>query len=187
MRWRLITIPRTGGVSMAEAYGRGTESGHAHLPAKVFPDEVKLFAVVRNPLDRLISICAYIRGAYQLNLAPREFRLWVCDGCRPDLHDPPQGLAITTWRGPDGLRITSPQTAWLDDRVMLLRFDQLQAAGRRLAAETGQQDRWLPLLNTSKRQPTIEAYYDDRSLDAALERYAGDAALWCELTGADVL
>jgi hypothetical protein len=85
------------------------------------------------------------------------------------------------------LRITSPQTAWLDDRVMLLRFDQLQAAGRRLAAETGQQDRWLPLLNTSKRQPTIEAYYDDRSLDAALERYAGDAALWCELTGADVL
>lgn len=164
MKYRYIDIPKTASTAIRTALGRGhSKHDGAHLPASAFPDVPLLVAVVRDPLDRLVSAYSH---RYRHTADVPGFRRWVSEGCR-------------------GLFVATPQVHWLDQRVELLRFDRLPGclydwcAGHRVQIQ-----RPLRVLNVSTRQVTA-AYYDRETELAVRSIYADDFAMWERCCGMD--
>ena len=177
IRWRFIHIPRNGGLSVASAYGRGTEGGHQHLPASCYPDRaIRLVALIRDPTERAVSLCAHLLAVKNRPLTTADFRDWVADGCPANFE---QGeISSFTWRGPSGLRITHPQIAWLNGRVDLLLFER---APRDLAGymkSLGRRAVQLPTLNPSQRLRPASLYLDHPTAARLRDIYHEDYELW---------
>lgn len=178
MRWRFIHIPKTGGVSLAEAYTRGTEQGHAHLPAYVFPAGVRLFAMIREPTDRAVSMCAYLLRVKNRVLVPEDFHEWVAGGCQADYMLPHDDTVVVSWRGPDGLRMTSKQVQWLDSRVELLLYERFEQEAAKLAAAIGVAPKKPPRRNASLRRRNPNEYLTIETARRLEEIYWQDYELW---------
>jgi hypothetical protein len=185
MRWRLIHIPKCAGTAIADAYGYGTEPGHPHLPSELFGSNVKLFAIIREPLDRAVSICAYIHSAYNIAynrvLQVDEFRRWAASGCPSDFDD--GSVRVVSFRGVGGLRITSQQVKWIDNRVTLLRFDRLEEDVTRQMDSLGIAPKPLARVKPSRRLQETAAYYDRATQNTILRHYWQDVELWERMTG----
>jgi hypothetical protein len=179
-RWRFIHIPKTAGESVARAYGRGTEHGHPHLPATVFAPDVHLFTVIREPFDRAVSICAYLFATLLRDLEPANFHAWVEGGCHHDHHGA-DGLIIVSWRGPDGLRITSPQRRWLDGRVTALCFEQIDIQLPAYMQSLGVEPQPLPHANASRRLKQLARYDDPGTMRRLEDLYWLDFELWSKV------
>jgi len=179
IRWRFIHIPKTAGISISQAYGYGTEIGHPHTPASEFDPDVRMFAVIRNPIDRAISICAYLFAVKQRELTPVDFHQWVAAGCHHDHLE--QDLAIVSWRGPRELRITSEQKCWLTPAVQLVGYERLAADLPSVIRLLGLTPKKLPLLNVSLRHRTAAAYHDPATWESLATRYYADFQIWNQL------
>lgn len=157
--WAFIHIPRTGGTAFRAVYG----SGPARKPSRSqHPsdglDAAYLFAFVRNPFDRAVSLCAYLHPAESLKLD--TFRHWVLAGCVSPEYKP--------------LTISSPQARWLDDRVVRVQYESREFELPAVLEAIDELPTPIPWLNTSKRTRDWREYYDDETRDAVVERYAED-------------
>ena len=170
-----IHIPKTGGSSISEAlqiqkfrnrrrlvrgtrYGGIVTFGHEPLPwlqqHGLAPVDAFVFAFVRNPYDRAVSLWAHNNKRNHAGLTFGEF-------CRalPDLH----------WR------IRSPQVRWLDGVTLgfLGRYERLQADFDRLCGILGVERRALPHLNAGERGACGD-YYDGETMAIVRGHYGVD-------------
>ncbi len=159
--WRLIHIPKTGGNALRQAYGVGNwPGGDRHLPSWAFHDEgIQHVAVIRSPLDRTVSLCAYLmRGKLeeeQRHLTRDEFRAWWGGGMKS------ARAVILPGMGRPTLRLNSPQSDWLRGGEYLIDFDNLEAHAGRWALTQGLRPLMLGVPNRSRHHP-YEWYYRDR-------------------------
>lgn len=179
MRWRFIHIPRTGGTSFAEAYGRGTEESvpgmiaksdkpvpniPAHLPARFFPKEVVTFAFIRNPYERAFSMLGYLLNMNHIDGVPQDLMSrWKADGCPTipekafcawaDLGFPCRNIASVHALHGESLSFLTPQVDYLRPDTIKLRYDRMEAETRRITEYLGLEYRPLPRMNAMLGRP----------------------------------
>jgi hypothetical protein len=107
-----IHIPRTGGTSIAAQIGSST----FHYPARAFAGPT--FAVVRNPYDRAVSICASQFDWTSDPLPVEVFEEWVKNDMWADVVN--RG---TVWELP----YAAPQCCFVDDSTEVFQFENYGA------------------------------------------------------------
>lgn len=137
-QWRFVHIPKNAGSSYRHTYPQGvhlhpcTINGvhitklPPHTPATEFPKDFFTFAIIRNPLDRAVSICAYILRGLKTKLTPAMFQDWVADGFPTEIAKLGQpilqaGYVVDSLK----LLITAPQTAYLRHDTHIVRYEFL--------------------------------------------------------------
>jgi len=171
-----IHIPKTGGMSISKAlkiqkfrdrrrlrpgaeYSGIVTFGHEPLPwlqqHDLAPRDAFVFAFVRNPYDRAVSLWAFNNKRNQAGLTFAEF-------CR--------ALPRLGWR------IRNPQMRWLEGVTLgfLGRFERLQQDFEQLCGILGVERRKaLPHLNEGERGVCSD-YYDWQTATIVREHYAVD-------------
>jgi hypothetical protein len=109
-------------------------------------------------------------------LTAGDFQQWVAEGCSADYYG--DDLVVRSWRGIDGLTMTSEQIAWLDGRVELLCFERLAEDVARFMISLNIAPRRLPRRNASNRRRPAVHYCDGETARALEDRYWRDFELW---------
>lgn len=170
-RWRFVHIPRTGGTSLAEAYGRGTDPrGHPHSPASAYPSRFALWTVVRNPFSRAVSIYTYLHRNGPAT--PAGFQHWAAAGF------PVEGRLGTPAKD---LVISDQQVNWLDAPcVAIVRHEYLSEDMQRICRWLGLPRQQIPHKNGFRKQPWT-SYYNEAAAEQVACKYADDLALYARL------
>lgn len=167
--FRFVHVPRTGGTSVRAALG--IHEPETHLTAEECRRrraEVRLFAFVRNPWERAVSIYAFfLRGR---RVTPVGFRRWVAEGMPH-----PSGHRPTLYAGePYAIDVTAPQSAFLEGGVDWIgRHETLADDFRSLCEWLGIDRRALPCENGSEH-PAPADLYDDCTLNRIGDLYRED-------------
>jgi hypothetical protein len=155
--------------SIKAAFGvkRGSQEWRAYTDGVLDPNwsardpSYFVFAVVRNPFDRLISSWKYLPAYRKKNLAEV-------------LKNPPM-------EGHDFRHLTRPQIAILKDPATgklvvddLIRFEALQEDFDRICDKVGKPRVQLPHKNWSWRWSGYQSYFDDGTRKLATEMFAED-------------
>jgi hypothetical protein len=127
--WRFIHVPKTAGTAILEMLQQNSSSPgvhpYPHMPALFFPENWLLFGVIRNPYDRLVSICSHIFRNRGTPLDIETFENWVLGGMSTVVGEGNRthkvGDAIDHYRLP----ITRPQTTWLRSGMLLVQYELL--------------------------------------------------------------
>jgi hypothetical protein len=182
--WVFVHVPKNGGTSIRQALLRsfGSEyfgtagAKNPHCRARDYREVLGhdvwssafRFAVVRHPLDRLVSAWAYAFTPAFEGVA--GFRRWVEAGF--PLHDR-YHLRLSSGRR---VWMHAPQVEWVGvghmDVDLLIRFEALDQGWAAVASRIGA-DPQLGHDNRSERLDTSE-YYDTQTRRLAVARYAAD-------------
>ena len=168
-----IHIPKNAGTSIKTCFENSSfvvqpeKHDTAHEIKNKFPElysSYRKFAVVRNPYDRMVSwyfylkrqalkhIKNYNRSTNNYNII--EFKKWI---------DEP----LQFWY--DAIHYLEPQYDWLDDSVVVLKYENLQNDINNFF----NREIKLPLINESEHEHYLN-YYDKRSLDIVYNNYKVD-------------
>ncbi|MHC4867296.1 MAG: sulfotransferase family 2 domain-containing protein [Planctomycetota bacterium] len=133
------------------------------------------FTFVRNPFDRLVSLCAKVHECYNGRaLTVARFRSWVAEGM-PDTR---------VAQHADSPRMRTPQYEYLHDKAGRLlvdfvgRYEALSEGVVQVCVLLGVPVREIPQINTSSRIRDYRPYYDAPTRDIAAALYAADLAAW---------
>lgn len=170
--------PRTGGQSVRRALELGMHE--IHLPVEELRRRApgaRLYAFVRNPWDRVVSIWAFLHRGQAAALTPEHFRAWVAGGM---LH--PCGRPARLYDGtPYAIDVTAPQLAFMEGADWIGRFERLGSDFLELCDWLGVERRALPQTNgVVHLQPT--EVYDDATLNRIGELYQEDVSCFGYIT-----
>lgn len=141
MTWRFIHIPKCGGMSFRKAYADcERELLPTHDPGVTLP-ECRTVAVMRHPLDRLVSAYCHHFGG------PDGMEQWVDSGRW--LETP--SLAVCKHDRRRTMATCSPQVAWLRPDTVVIDFDRYQEGLDQWAEMAGFPQRQLERRNASQR------------------------------------
>ena len=176
-----VGIPKTGCTSISKAMGHSFS--FAHMYGRHYPPHVrkKLFTIVRNPYDRLVSAYHFmIRGGFRNNISYlmirdkyASFEDWVINGLSEDL--------CTYDRSRADMETTAKQSDWVtdDDGKLLIQkenighFETLKADALRLF-----NIKELPHLNSSKRDDWKKYYTNPKVRIKVYRLYRKDFELF---------
>jgi len=192
-----IWIPRNGGTSvhtrMSEATferrGFGREYsydeckflmvGHHTLQqvsdAGLLASNHQVFAVLRNPWDRMVSLYHYWRNRLQ-----SRGRLEFATFFKLATDSP---VTVTPIKNVDGVGHASPQVRWLEldgqpfRRIFLMRFEMIQAAWHHVCLALNMRWKGLSRQNGSEGRKPYHDYYDDETKQLVADFYAEDIRL----------
>lgn len=189
-----IHISKNAGTSIIRSAGDTiTSAGHQTADRWIARHgrEQPLFAVIRNPFDRVLSEYSYRRGRYEggeanphLANLDRPFDAWVRSTFRDGEYRTrsffdDSGVSFNEFNMVDDCLIWfQPQTRWIGDggvRLVdeLLRFEHLDDDWRAFCLRHGI-DRRLGHANFSQRDRDYRAYYTDESREIVWEYYRVD-------------
>jgi hypothetical protein len=150
----IITVPKTDGESQQVPHNKFNISKHSplfkykrKLPPEVFP-QLKIFACIRNPWDRLISV--YFSSHKQL----KKWDLFTAK--TETIHEmEPLRYYLSQQK-------CRPETAQMLDfrNFRILSYESLADDFKKLAKELGIDYPNLPIMNVSKREKDYRKYYD---------------------------
>lgn len=180
--WRFIDIPRTGTTSFLEAYGPGRNAGIRHTPYRPGHEFVSQFVtIVRHPLERLVSIWAYLAMAQPIHLeGANTFDEWVQMGI------PFNQVFLQSWPG-DGFDATMtkrgpwlvvPQAWWIArvprGQLFVIRFENIEVDAKRFAESMRIPVKEFPHANAYPHKHWKEYYRDAKTLRIAEALYRED-------------
>jgi len=180
--WRYIDIPRTGSTSFRELFGPGADAGVRHTPYRPGHESATQFVtIIRHPLDRLVSIYAYVKKVQPNHLdGATSFAEWVKDGI------PYNGVRLSSWNGDhadaarkkQGPWLTVPQWYWIEKvptgMLRILRFENLDHDAEEFNRWLGRANNRFPHINQYPHPPWRELYADPEVLRIATAVYAID-------------
>jgi hypothetical protein len=180
---RFIHIPKTGGVTVMDfcqrhdlpvLYGR-RKRGSQHITAKHSTyhhwqhEDSEKFAIIRNPLTRLVSWFRYLSelGAYSCS-----FDRFLADRIEPE---------------PRGFKTPSPwlsQSHWVSDApdITDLRLFAFESMDQTIPAYLGIDQGMLSLNVTNHAHEDLTAWYDHNQRDKILRLFESDFVLWHSLS-----
>ena len=166
-QWQFIHIPKNGGMSFRKAYAEyERELLPTHNPAFMLSPTRRTVAVMRHPLDRLVSIYAFYHQDFN------GFRDWVDSGRWKKWPT----LEIDTEQGRQKVPYSAHQTFWLREETYLIRFEDYargvalwaEEAGfpqvewhHRNASKSRNGERWEELLRDDQARMLYRYYEDD--------------------------
>lgn len=165
-------VPRTGGTAVRHALDiaqRKREHWRSVYWREQFGvqawRELFTFTIVRNPFDRLVSLCAFLHRSSPGALDVDTFRAWVRAGARTDA----LGRVPVLYAGErTATHVCAPQTAYTSDVRCVLFYEHLAAAMRELFHVE------LARENASARGRDYRVYYDRATIDRAARMYKSD-------------
>lgn len=178
-----VHIPRTGGNSIR--WSLGITTPQQHLPARYLREcsdwgSSAVFSIIRNPFDRLVSLCAFMhrRKLTQQHrmLTPVEFREWLSG----PLWEPGAKSAPLLYQDQGvNIDVCAPMTAYLEENgeilvKNLLKFEELPGSFERFCERHKIGAFRLPNLNGGPRAVGYRDFYDDESRAIAEELYKVD-------------
>lgn len=179
-KFAMIHVNKAGGTSYIDAlreFEDPTDDSLVHAPAylvrdvmgQALWDEFKTFGFIRNPFDRLVSSYEYRRQILPptTNTIPAKsmpFPEWVIEFVGSMPKDREWGSQMKMLRERDSKEL-------LVDRVFL--FDLLVESLPEVCKWLGVPPRELPHFNKTDH-PDWETYYDEKSAEFVLDRFADD-------------
>ena len=159
-----IHIPKNAGTSIEEYFGNGSvriqPNKHAdiHEIKRKFKNSYsnyRKFTIIRNPYDKMVSWYFYLKK----NLGDHnviEFNEWIKDPSK-------------FWHANDPTSYLKPQHEWIDDTVVLIKYENLDEELNQFFNEEID----LPVTNKSNRDHYLN-YYNNKSLNVIYNRYKED-------------
>lgn len=177
MKHHFIHIPKNGGSAIRATYGDGNmPSTHPHNPPSYFPDADFLWCVLRNPLDRAVSICAHLFRYTRQTIKPSLFRGWVADGFP---HQPKAGIKDGLSGVVPGFLITDPQSRWIAEGMFVVLYERLNSDLPLVLKDIGIEPRPMALHNVGRnRERDYQIYYNEQTTEAVFEKYLLDWRVW---------
>ena len=160
-----VHIPKNAGTSIEEYFGNGSvriqPSKHAdiHEIKRKFKNSYnnyRKFTIIRNPYDKMVSWYFYLKRNLGENYKIIEFNEWIKDPSK-------------FWHADDPISYLKPQHEWIDDTMVLIRYENLYKELNKFFNEKIN----LPITNKSKHDHYSE-YYNRKSLDIIYNRYNED-------------
>ena len=160
-----IHIPKNAGTSIEEYFGNGSVRVQPNKHADIHEIKTKLknsynnytkFTIIRNPYDKMVSWYFYLKKNLGENYNVVEFNEWIKDPSK-------------FWHADDPISFLKPQYKWVDDTVVLLKFENLYKELNNFFGEIIS----LPISNKSNRNHYLE-YYNKESLNIIYNRYKKD-------------
>ena len=159
-----IHIPKNAGTSIEEYFGNGSvriqPNKHAdiHEIKRKFKNSYsnyRKFTIIRNPYDKMVSWYFYLKK----NLGDHnviEFNEWIKDPSK-------------FWHANDPTSYLKPQHEWIDDTVVLIKYENLDEELNQFFNEEID----LPVTNKSNRDHYLN-YYNNKSLNVIYNKYKKD-------------
>ena len=160
-----IHIPKNAGTSIETYFANGSvriqPSKHADIyeikrKFKNSYNNYRKFTIIRNPYDKMVSWYFYLKKNLGENYNVVEFNEWIKDPSK-------------FWHADDPISFLKPQYKWVDDTVVLLKFENLYKELKQFFNKEID----LPITNKSNRDHYLN-YYNQVSLDIIYERYKKD-------------
>tara|TARA_R110000824_G_scaffold199900_3_gene383934 strand:- start:8639 stop:9214 length:576 start_codon:yes stop_codon:yes gene_type:complete len=176
-----LHIPKTGGKMLEQVFSQfGLRSGHDVLDSK--PDAFS-FAIIRNPLDRLVSSFFYLKAggccgmdaddALKYDIKNNDFGPWV-----KMLHADSENYFKQQHLRPMTKQIGN--ISFIDHYIL---FENLEEETKEIhKAFTGHEIDNLPIVNASKHDH-YETYYTEETQKLASEVYSDDTLLYKSIKG----
>ena len=190
-----IHIPKNAGTSVKAFFGN-KEFYHKHKTIKEVKDEnpeiynsYKKFTIVRNPYDRMVSWYFYLKRAMGMEQTRGDYR-WSSGEYFPSsflewIKDPLKNY-YTLWKLSDirnslhtdidfnngrenGIPLLSPQSAWIDDTVEVLKYENLNKELNKFFKKEIE----IPIQNKTDHKEYLN-YYNEESLNIVYEKYKED-------------
>ena len=191
-----VHIPKNAGTSI-KAYFESKEFYNKHKTIEQIKNEnieaynsYRKCTIVRNPYDRMVSWYFYLKRAMGIEQSrgdhrwssgehfPSSFIEWIRDPLknyytmwklsdeRNSLHT---DIEVNNLGVRNGIPFLSPQHAWLDDSVKVLKYENLnQEINEFFGGEIS-----IPKRNTSKHKEYLH-YYNEESLSIVYDKYKED-------------
>ena len=166
-----IHIPKNAGASVAEFFSKQWVSlrvqpnkhDTAYQIKSRFPElynSYSKFAIIRNPYDRMVSWYFYLKRNALKGISSEydviPFEKWVEDPYKFCHFD-------------DRPNFIDPQHSWVDETVVILRYENLKEDLNRFFEEEID----LPWVNKSNHENYLN-YYNKQTLDIVYDRYKED-------------
>ena len=160
-----IHIPKNAGTSIEEYFGNGSvriqPSKHAdiHEIKKKFKNSYnnyRKFTIIRNPYDKMVSWYFYLKRNLGKKYRVVEFNEWIKD-------------PLQLWHANDPISFLKPQHEWIDDTVVLLKFENLNKELKQFFNKEIN----LSIINKSNHDH-FSNYYNKQSLNIIYDRYKED-------------
>ena len=160
-----IHIPKNAGTSIEKYFVNGSVRIQPEKHADIYEIKKKFknsynnyrkFTIIRNPYDKMVSWYFYLKRNLGENHNVIEFNEWIKDPSK-------------FWHADDPISFLKPQCKWIDDTVVLLKFENLNKE----LNEFFNKEIDLPVTNKSNHEHYLE-YYDKTSLDIIYDRYKED-------------
>lgn len=139
-----------------------------HDTIEHIPENGRTVAVIRHPLDRLVTICSWFFGSTDPLHEWLDSDDWKR---RPTLDIKKRSPMRAT------VAISSPQTTWIRDETHLILFNDYQNGLDEWCDLAGYPRRQLEQRNKSNRQPGWENYLLPRHVERFSDYYAEDLAI----------
>tara|TARA_R100000742_G_C4221744_1_gene45347 strand:- start:41 stop:577 length:537 start_codon:yes stop_codon:yes gene_type:complete len=159
-----IHIPKNAGTSIETLFANSSfriqprKHDNIYDIKKKFPkvyDSYRKFTIIRNPYDKMVSWYFYLKKQMGLDNII-EFSEWIKE---------PSKL----WHANDPICFLDPQHTWVDDTVVLIRYENLNEELDKFFGEKIN----LPITNKSDHKH-FSCYYNKKSSDIIYNRYKED-------------
>ena len=160
-----IHIPKNAGTSIEKYFVNGSVRIQPEKHADIYEIKKKFknsynnyrkFTIIRNPYDKMVSWYFYLKRNLGENYNIIEFNKWIKDPSK-------------FWHADDPISFLKPQCKWIDDNVVLLKFENLNKE----LNEFFNKEINLLITNKSNHKYYLE-YYNQESLDIIYNRYKED-------------
>ena len=164
-----VHIPKNAGTAIETLFGNSSfriqppKHANIHEIKKTFPeiyDSYSKFTIMRNPYDKMVSWYFYLKRNALENVSTEcdviEFNEWIKDPSK-------------FWNFNDPISFLKPQHTWVDDTVVIIKFENLNEELNEFFGEEID----LPITNKSDHNH-FSNYYNEESLDIIYNRYKKD-------------
>ena len=160
-----VHIPKNAGTSIEKYFGNGSvriqPNKHADINEiktkfKNSYNNYKKFTIIRNPYDKMVSWYFYLKRNLGEHHEVLEFNEWIKN-------------PFKLWHIDDPIRFLDPQYTWIDETVVLIKYENLYKELNQFFGEK------INLLVTNKsNHNNYLDYYNKESLDIIYNRYKED-------------
>ena len=160
-----IHIPKNAGTSIETLFANSSfiiqpsKHDNVHEIKSKFPELYKSyrkFTIIRNPYDKMVSWYFYLKRNLGEDREVLEFNDWIKD-------------PLKFWHADDPIYFLDPQHTWLDDTVVIIKYENLNEE----LNEFFKEEMNLPVTNKSDHDHYLK-YYNKESLDIIYDRYKED-------------
>ena len=160
-----IHIPKNAGTSIETLFANNSFRIQPYKHANIYEikkkfskiyDSYRKFTIIRNPYDKMVSWNFYLKRNINKNHEIIEFNKWIKD-------------PFKFWHANDPAYFLDPQHTWVDDTVILIKYENLDAELNQFFGKEIN----LPVTNKSDHD-CYSTYYNKKSSDIIYNRYKED-------------